>query len=153
MPPLKKKEKIMMGLAGAVLIYMVIDDPYYIIWKSPPGSEPTGQTTTTQPITPGEADAAIVRSEPGKHVWDKVEYTGWGRDPFVQTRRYVDQAAELSDLKLGVISVKGDSRMALINSKPVKEGDLIGGMTVERIEKDRVILTIQGLSYTLTWED
>jgi type II secretory pathway component PulC len=55
-------------------------------------------------------------------------------------------------MKLGAISVRGNDRYALINSRVMRSGDEIGGMTIERIERDRVILSAGGRNYTLTWE-
>ena len=83
---------------------------------------------------------------------ERVPFEGWHRDPFVQTRAYLDERVDLSDLKLGAISVRKQDRYALINSRVVRMGDIISGMVVDRIERDRVVLVSGGRSYTLTWE-
>ena len=74
------------------------------------------------------------------------------RDPFVRTRPYMDEIWKVSDMKLGAISVRQNDRYALINATIVRPGDEVGGMTVESIERDKVILSARGRSYTLTWE-
>ncbi len=78
---------------------------------------------------------------------------GWVRDPFVKGRPDLDEQALIETMKLGVISVLGNDRMALINSQPVRVGDNINGMVIDRIGTDYVILSsVRGRDYTLTWE-
>ena len=54
-------------------------------------------------------------------------------------------------LKLNAISVKPDSRMAVINRSIVKEKDRIKGFRIERIEPDGVTLNGPSGSYRLTF--
>ncbi|MBM3326492.1 MAG: hypothetical protein FJY65_05875 [Calditrichaeota bacterium] len=158
MPPLKKNEKVMVTLIGVSVIVFVAMDPYYIIWKKKPSSTTTpADTTHKAAAAPGAAivdklqpQAARVTGV-GRPQREPVPYTNWGRDPFVQARRYIDDETTVAELKLGGISVRGEDRYALINKQIVRQGDEIAGMSVERIEKDRVIISRGGRSFILTW--
>ena len=158
MPPLKKNEKIMLILIGAAVIFFVVMDPYYIVWRTPPGAEappPLVQTVKTGVL--GVMPAASAKGGPVRPVTElareKIPLEGWGRDPFMRTRGVSDRVNRLDELRLGVISVRGDERYALINSRVVRVGDEIAGFRIARIEKDRVILTLDGQDYLITWEE
>ncbi len=158
MQSLKKKDKIMLALIGASVIVFAVMDPYYFIWKSPPGAEavppPVQFISAPVPgvvvggVSPagGARPAAMLKRE-------RIPLDGWGSDPFVQPRRQSNMVSRLEELRLGVISVKGGDRYALINSKVVKAGDDVAGFKIARIDKDRVILTSDGQDYLLTWEE
>ena len=65
---------------------------------------------------------------------------------------YEDAASlEDSDLKLMAIAWSDDpkSRIAAINDQIVREGDVIQGMTISRINEDEVILLKQGQYWKL----
>ncbi|MBM3328401.1 MAG: hypothetical protein FJY67_02875 [Calditrichaeota bacterium] len=162
---IKKNEKIMIALIGAAAAYFLIDDPYRFIWKKPdPPPEAAADTAKAPPQAPGvplggAGPSAPAGSEPATPVVeapkrprrDPVVFANWGRDPFVQVQRHIDDAEMVAGMKLGGISVKGRDRYALINSRIVRVGDEIEGMIVERIDSDRVWLSKSGRSYTLTW--
>ncbi len=157
MPPLKKNEKVMLILIGISVVVFIVMDPYYILWKKPPVPE-SAPADTTKKVAQAVASAvgkvvsgAAVPSSSGRAAREPVLYSNWGRDPFVQARRYIDDESTVAALKLGGISVRGEDRYALINKQIVRPGDEIGGMYVERIEKDRVIISREGRSFVLTW--
>ncbi|NQT35594.1 hypothetical protein HQ587_10425 [bacterium] len=158
MPPLKKNEKVMLVMIGIVVIVFAVMDPYYI-WKTKPEPELTekqkerkeqkeklaaAKETATQKRTVTEQTKFIPK--------DPIPLKGWGRDPFVQARPDLDEENILGKLRLSAISVQGDSRMALINSKLIRVGDVINGLKVNSIETERVILTSGNRTYQLTWE-
>jgi len=165
MPPLKKNEKMMLALIGAALVVFIAMDPYFLIWKKPPdtgkkgakGAAPAAAAAQVQPAaqtTPAAVESAPAgtgrRSTIGA---TRVPYETWKRDPFTRTRAYLEETYNLAQFKLGAISVRQEDRYALINSRIVREGDQIGGMTVDRIERNQVILVAGGRSYTLSWEE
>jgi len=168
MPPLKKNEKIMLAAISILIVIGVIMDPYYIIWKDPPVPEETTPVPGAKPGAPAQpaakpaakpapakpgaapqaGAAAVADSRPKS---DPIPFVNWGRDPFIQVKRQADEATAISALSLSGISVKGKDRYALINSQIIHTGDMIGGFTVAKIEKDFVLLTRGGQTYTLTW--
>jgi len=158
MPPLKKNEKVMMVLVGAVLLGFVALDPYYLIWKKKPlppakgEAKPVAAATAAAGSAAGKGAVAAAPQRTPTVAAERIALEGWRRDPFVQTRAYLDQQLDLSELKLGAISVRKQDRYALINSRVVRTGDIISGMRVDRIERDRVVLVSGGREYTLTWE-
>jgi len=163
MPPLRKNEKAMLVLIGVALVVFVAMDPYYLVWKKkplPPAKEEKRQGAQTATAPAKTAAGAVVAKATGGEAFqrtstvatERMPFEGWRRDPFVQTRAYLDERVDLSDLKLGAISVRKQDRYALINSRVVRMGDIISGMVVDRIERDRVVLVSGGRSYTLTWE-
>lgn len=157
----KKRERLMLALIGVLVLIFIIMDPYNFIGKK---SEVTETQEETQAITvqtaniPSTLGIPDTRKEIRQTSNDSIErektsFEGWVRDPFVQGRPDLDEQTLIETLKLGVISVQGNDRMALINSKPVRAGDEILGMVVSRIGVDYVILSSgHGRDYTLTWE-
>ncbi|MCF7810826.1 hypothetical protein K9N50_07540 [bacterium] len=158
----KKREKIMLGLIGVGVIVFLILDPYYFIWKKPPVPE---ETTKAPVATQKIADIKTVTKKKStetkekvskgrlKIEHEKIDLEGWHRDPFVQGRPDIEDEELIASMKLGIISVTGNDRMALINSQAVRPGDDIKGMKVDRIESNYVVLsTEQGRDYILTWE-
>jgi len=160
MPPLKKKEKRMLIAIGILIAAFIVMDPYYL-WKTPP--EKPGSSKQKKADT-GKKDAGEKEAKPvGKAARkmtaetvkiprERIPLEGWKRDPFVQARPDLDEADMISQMRLGAITVRGNNRMALINSKVVRVGDMILGMEVGSIETDRVVLKTGNRSYTLTWE-
>jgi len=169
-PPLKKNEKLMLAVIGVMIIVFIVMDPYYFIYRKPPedtppaavaGKTPNGAATVapTAAVAPTQAASTPVASAVGgagaggtpRIKREPMPFANWGRDPFLQIHRGAEDVTALSTLKLGGISVRGTDRYALINSQITHIGDAVGGLTVARIEKDFVLLTRGGQTYTLTW--
>jgi len=75
----------------------------------------------------------------------------WGRDPF---RALSDTTGRIVELQLRGISFSPAKKgYAYINDQIVTIGDSIGGYTVSRIEKDRVLLTRSAQTFILTFID
>lgn len=176
MPPLKKNEKLMLAGIGVMIIVFIAMDPYYFIYRKPPVEEPAAPPAGAKPTglpppaaqSPAVANAAatvanvagkvtgqlaavITGAEQSKPKRERIPFTNWVRDPFAQSMRSLDDQLSVSTLKLGGISVRGGVKYALINSQVMREGDMIGGLTLSKIEKDRVLLSKGSISYTLTW--
>ncbi|NQU04491.1 MAG: hypothetical protein HQ568_00250 [Calditrichaeota bacterium] len=158
----KKREKIMMGLIGVGVIVFLILDPYYFIWRDPPVPE---ETTTAPAVVQKIGDIKPKKVKKGVKSTDqiskgrlmiereKIDLEGWRRDPFVQGRPDIEDEELITSMKLGIISVRGNDRMALINSQAVRPGDDVSGMKVDRIEANYVVLSsVHGREYILTWE-
>jgi len=162
MPPLKKSEKMMLVGIGIMVIVFIIMDPYYFIYRTPPVEEvaaPPGKAAApaAQAVVPpkGGAKGAVAGGNLAEAApkRPRTEFAEWSRDPFMQVRRSADETSSINSLKLEGISVRGKDRYALINSQIMHPGNIIEGMTVVRIEKDFVLLTHGGRTYTLTWGD
>jgi len=167
MPPLKKSEKLMLAGIGVMIIVFIVMDPYYFIYRTPPveeevpvkGAVGAGAPALTPSATPagnqraasGAPAAAAVAPPDNRPKREPIQFSQWGRDPFLQVRRGAEETSAFSRLSLGGISVTGKDRYALINSQIMHTGDVIEGMTVARIEKEFVLLTHGGRTYTLTW--
>lgn len=144
----------MLILIGISIIVFIIMDPYYFIWKTP--ETPAGKTTTTEkPAAPKKEKSTPVAltnektsAKPRRKI-ERADFAEWGRDPFVQEQRFLEQPKELNRLKLSGISLRGKDHYALINTRIVRVGDDIEGMTVSAIEPDRVILKYQGKQHIL----
>ncbi len=138
---------MLIAIAVVVVAFLILD-PYYL-WRTPPDQAVAAKKESKDK----KSESGIAEADT---VWpffqERISLNEWGRDPFVQARPDLDTEGLFSDLKLGVISVKGDDRMAMINSKSVRVGDLINGLKVTSIESGRVILQSGEISYTLTWE-
>ncbi|MBN3039103.1 MAG: hypothetical protein JW869_06810 [Candidatus Omnitrophica bacterium] len=68
----------------------------------------------------------------------RTAYKEWGRNPFVWPS---EEAEARVQLNLSGVIWDEESPYALINGEVVHAGDEIGGMKVERIEENRVILS------------
>ncbi len=157
----KKREKIMLGLIGVGVAVFLILDPYYFIWKDPPVPEETTAPIVVQKISDIEQTKVKKGAQSTGQIskgrimkeYEKIDLEGWRRDPFVQGRPDIEDEELIASMKLGIISVRGNDRMALINSQAVRPGDDISGMKVDRIEANYVVLSsVHGLEYILTWE-
>ena len=150
MASLKKNEKIMVVLILVAVAAFVILDPYHIIRSAP--DEATRSSTPRKKQVKETKDKKPTGVDDFGITTERILLEGWRRDPFVQTRPELEEDAMISTLKLTAISVRGNDRMAMINSKPVRIGDEIKGLLVSRIESGRVTLQSGDNSYTLTWE-
>lgn len=96
------------------------------------------------------AETPQSRAELGEGFRD----TGWGEDPFrprvLNARRAVPTEETPPQWTLSGIVYSGDSPMAVINGRAVREGDSIDGAQVVRVERRNVILDHEGRRITLT---
>ena len=75
------------------------------------------------------------------------------KGPFVFTKRTSPvQNAKVSQLdynegSLSLTVITDNARMAVINGEPVKEGDIVDGMKIKKIEPERVLVK----NKTATW--
>lgn len=149
MQPLKKNEKIMLGVIGAALVLFVAMDPYYFIWKDTP--MPESEKKAVKVDTVAHIPEFQAQNPVKRHNYQRAGFKGWGRDPFLQTKRSLEMSASIGEMKLTGISVSGNDRFALINSRILREGDTIEGMLVSKIYANRVIMSLDGRSFTLNW--
>ena len=97
---------------------------------------------------------------------NRTKFTGWPRDPFAKPRteerkeqkkvgpvtkerKKQKKVGAVSDLKLSGIAFVGTMSSAIINGTLVMAGDRIGGKTVKKIERNRVILADETTEYVL----
>jgi hypothetical protein len=175
---LKKSEKLMMAGVGVAVVVFVIMDPYYIIYKTAPedpaliaareakAKKAAAAGTTEAGKAKPDAKAPVKGKasgkgkkaeeeppppEPEKPKRDPIKFANWGRDPFIQMRRNLDDEQALSNLKLSGLSIRGSDRYAIINSQILRVGDTVEGMTITKIEQDKVTLHRNGDTYSLRW--
>lgn len=72
----------------------------------------------------------------------------WARDPFSPPENKDLQPKDRA-LKLTGLFVRSGKKIAVINSSFVKEGDTLQGITVLKIEDDRVLVNRDGKEYYL----
>ncbi len=124
--------------------------------QAPAAAAPAGT-----PAKPGAA-APVVPTKEGQTAapqkFDKAQFdklgVAWTRDPFLLPKTKEEkklgqgQAQEIT-FKLVAIMEKGNERVAIIDHEVVKKGDIIGGETVQEIQRDRVILVRSGAKRVL----
>lgn len=124
--------------------------------QAPAQAAPAGTPTKPGAAVPGIPAGAGQAAAPqrfDKAQLDKLD-VGWTRDPFLlpktkeEKRPGRSQAQEVT-FKLVAIMEKGGERVAVIDHEVVKKGDIVGGETVQDIQKDKVILIRGGLKRVL----
>ncbi len=155
------RKKMVFGLLGAAIIYGATA----IEWSSPEPTSPSSQTQAN-PTSMGEADRAnpdamgqtdpgiVLDSTPTKPnntallaAIDSILQTPWGDDPFQFESRYSrteDRVEEAAGWKLSGIVFTPTNPMAVINSRPVKVGDIINDAAIVKIEQNQVTLECRG---------
>ncbi len=146
---LKKREKIILGIMGAVIVYAV----YYFLFAGPPGAP------TVAVKGPGSADSARMmteianilkkddKAEPDAYVIARAE-SNWEADPFlkgvlVTAKDKPAGAAKGPDIVYSGYVDLGEKRIAVINGNPYEIGDKLewtGSYYVKQIESTRVII-------------
>ncbi|WP_456440859.1 hypothetical protein [Caldithrix abyssi] len=137
---LTKSQKILFIILGIVLIYAVFD---FIKNKETYLSFYAGQETES----PVEQQAAQEETDQLLNDPLKIDLTSrWGDDPFLikkqvkkVTKRSRKMVKEPTFILKG-ISFRPQGSVALINDRIVKEGDVIEGYKVIKIEEKKVIL-------------
>jgi len=80
------------------------------------------------------------------------------RDPFVpliggaaSQSKELAYIESINDIRLeGIIWSPGSGSLVLLNGATLKQGDIVGVVTVNKIEKDKVVITVNEMDYTLT---
>jgi len=138
------RKKVVFGILGLAVIYGATS----IDWSS--SRKPTDYVETP------DSNGQIETSRPKRPALviniDSVLATPWGGDPFRladRVRSETHQDEEPLGWKLsGIVFIPGKA-MAVINSRPVKEGDIINDASVVKIEKDAVTLELRGNRFTI----
>ena len=137
---LTKSQKILFIILGIVLIYAVFD---FIKNKETYLSFYAGQSTEI----PAEEQAAEQETDQLLNDPLKIDLTStWGDDPFLikkKAKKITKSSRKMvkePTFVLKGISFKPRGSVALINDRIVKEGDVIEGYKVIKIEEKRVIL-------------
>jgi len=156
------KPVVIIGILGILLAGYI----QFFTGKKKPAPVPAAQTPaqaapTGTPTKPGAAVPAIP-SKDGKagapQKFDKEQFdklgVAWTRDPFLlpksrEEKRLGQVQGQEITFKLVAIMERGSERVAIIDHEVVKKGDIIGGETVQEIQKDKVILVRSGLKRVL----
>jgi hypothetical protein len=138
-----RKKLIYIALVGAVIYGVVNLDP-----GSDKAVEPSPAQGYLDPSPgngeqPGDPELAI--------DIDSAEALSWGKDPFrIGKPQHAPVATETVNFELSGIVYSPENPMAIINSRPVKEGDVISRARVVGIERTSVTLQYQGKEVQLT---
>ncbi len=82
---------------------------------------------------------------------DSIEALPWGKDPFrLGPRKAPAAAPETVTFELSGIVYSPDAPMAIINSRPVRTGDVVNRAKVVGIDRTTVTLEYQGKTVKLT---
>lgn len=144
MAELQKREKIMVGVAGGVLVAFLLYQ--FVFTKS---EEPPAQARKVPSPNQSAAPAAVsVKSgksdgEPHKASFAAMQIEGWGSDPFHEAYRLAVFDTAITDtsvqLDLKGIIWKGNQAFVLINDSILKKGDKLGDVKILDIKRERVI--------------
>jgi type II secretory pathway component PulC len=156
MANLKKREKILMGMAGLVAVFFVIDR----FVCSDKVQQPPQVTKKSEVKTPKSNNTASVKtgSKQTKKVLRKradtrsLSYDFWGRDPFVGAIRLAEldsTSTDSSDFVLRGVIWKGDDARVLIGDEILRKGERAGDLEILQIKKDRVVCKKNGKIVTL----
>lgn len=126
-----------------------------VIWGyqnlKPPSDKPAPRKDTAAEVQKPAPKVAQAAAPKLVNVEQKVKEP-WGSDPFrvVKSRKSPGQKESALKWVLSGILYNSSSPTAIINKKPVKQGDLINGARVVRIDKKTVTLEYNGNRMTVT---
>ena len=151
--PLSKKDKIQIGIIAFLLILGILRVIQLSIRKKDvPADLPLAQARIEAPNQPSpavtnsssEGTTDYFPAPQNRNYQRERSKQRWGRDPFFGLP-IEDSAFEpppesnAGELVLSGISLKGKRAMAIVNRTIVREGDVVFGMKVLAIERDRVV--------------
>ncbi|MFQ5751339.1 MAG: hypothetical protein ACE5HI_05020 [bacterium] len=157
MAKLKKREKIMVELAGLVLILFVFNQ--FVCGKPKQQQQRVTKKAAVEETT---ADTLTVKVEKKpkpllkREARKPLEFPFWGRDPFAETFRLAEldpTHGDSTDFVLRGVIWKGSEAHVLIGDEILKEGEQRGDLKVLAIEKDRVVCKKRGKIVTLMLDD
>jgi len=140
MAGLKKSEKMLMSVAGAMVVVFVINQ--FVCGKqagpapeNAPAPQPQVSESPRKPAGPSPSRRPLRRRS-------EVTFTGWGRDPFAEAfllAEFDSSATDSSDFVLKGVIWRGDEAYVLIGNAILKKGERRGDLVVLDIQKDRVV--------------
>jgi len=144
MSPATRKKLVFATLPIALIIAVINFTNDNTPDNTPPAPGPTEELSM--------AAAAKPRVSTGIE-YEKYEKMGWGRDPFAgtpATSKEVPVEKESRQWRLGGILTGAGNPTAVLNGKIVSAGDRIDGALVKKIDKNSVILEINGETRTVS---
>jgi len=146
MAELKKRERMLIGLAGSFLLSFVFnqfvctgDEGSNLQGSNPAAAAPGGLHAET-PIAPSVGE--LNPNTKKRRVLNRKRYSSWGKDPFYLASRLAELDSTQQDsgqFVLRGIIWKGDDAHALIGDAILRAGESTSQFKVLRIEKDRVV--------------
>ncbi len=135
---LTKSQKILFIILGIVLAYAIFDfishkDTYVNFYS---GREQESSAPAKNPETVAQKQADQLQAS---------LFSKWGSDPFlheikIEAKKKRRKKIYRPHFKLKAISYRTDGSVALINDRIVKNGDVINGFRVVKIDEKRVVL-------------
>jgi len=158
---LKKSEKILLIVMGAVVIIFILTRFTGKSDKKSPRKQPSTVNRVTSNIE--NIASKVVGTQQQKSISPlKKQYDSWDRDPF-QPIVTVRKQRQIESLKLEDISKKyslkgffhseGEKSYVMINDEILAEGEEKDGLRIEDIQENRVLCTYRGRSFTLEWKE
>ncbi len=148
MAELKKREKILMGVAAVTAVFFVIDR--FVCQRSQEAvpqqfsERPPAQQIVKTPgkVVPVTKKKVVRKKIKRKKTTPTITYVTWGRDPFASAIRLeqLDHSQKDSTglVLKGVIRKNGQAYV-LIDDAILKEGEHKGDLQILSIKKDRVV--------------
>jgi len=157
---LEKREKILFGVFGFVLLIFLFDKGYLGDWSSPGSDNVTvkqnSEAEENQNVLFKYTQVVTASIIPASQNWGKDPFFYVSEDEVVIENEYVDklfgekQEKNARGFDLEGISWIGKSGIAIINGNFLKEGDKIKGYVVHKIEIKYVTLKQGTKSVRLT---
>lgn len=138
-----------------ILILIII--PVWIrAFKRPkvlPGAD-TGSAVNVLPVSGDSVSQKIDTDRRIEEAQKKKMALPWKRDPFIPREKFKKRGANIGrGLKLSGILWDETSPAVIINDEIVGIGDEIDGKKIIRIDRDRVVLEVEGEEYILKLEE
>ncbi|MFQ5651523.1 MAG: hypothetical protein ACE5IY_16430 [bacterium] len=156
MAPLKKREKVLVTVTGAVLVLFLANQFDFT------GKQEAVAPGATKATPPGKVSPEL-RAESAPEGGERrpaqkragAKWGAWGRDPFAQAHRLGRAAltppgTNTSTLELRGIIWNGNDASALIGDRILRKGERMGALTVLDILPDRVVCKRGSEVITLT---
>ncbi|RMF63779.1 MAG: hypothetical protein D6743_10275 [Calditrichaeota bacterium] len=158
MAGLKKREKILMSVAGGLALFFAVNQFVCGQRRRPAAPAPPAvasesvQKPATAPAKKEKKKRAASPKRKAHPKYSKVTFTSWGRDPFAETFRLAKFDSSQTDsgnfVLRGIIWKDGQGH-ALISDQILGEGERSGDLKILHIRRDRVVCRKGGRIVTL----
>ncbi len=147
MAELQKREKIMLGATGGLVVTFLLYQFVFTKVDAPPPQAATRKiaarslpTGVEHKVSEGEMPAKTIAAEAS---YSSMDLKSWGRDPFHEAYRLAvfdtSQMDSSRQLVLKGIIWKGSRALVLINDSILRKGEKMGDLKILDIKKERVI--------------
>lgn len=153
MATLAKREKVLLGVAGIILLFFLVDRLVCGSGSKRNADKLAPQIQEEVAKIPDTAVPSPKLISKQKSIEIKFPISNWGRDPFLglpQEAREDTISAKGPYLSFKAISWKDGVAYVLINDIIMKEGEEKNGIQLLQVKKDRIVCRKGGKVFTLT---